>query len=148
MRGKFLPVVLISSAIVLALTLFLAQDNLRQDWNDFTESIDIHIDNFMYTLSPERSKSISMLEKEQNLKLYVGQPFIDFSQSDWNKFWDILYGVYPVDYPENERLPARVRQLKRPEMEEKLKDLYPNPFGNFQQQHWQQFWQMIFGKKA
>lgn len=148
MPRKHLAWIGICFGVVLALTLFLSQENLREDWNDFTESMDIHIDNFMYTLNPERSKSISMMEKEQNLKLYVGQPFIDFSQSDWDKFWGILYGVYPVDYPENERLPARARQLKRPEMEEKLKEWYPSPFGNFQQEHWQQFWQIIFGKKA
>ena len=134
--------------VVLALTLYLSQENLREDWNDFMESIDIHKDNFMYTLSPERSKSLSMMEKEQNLKLYAGQPFIDFRQSDWDKFWGILYGVYPVDYSENERLPARARQLNRIEMEEKLKDWYPAPFGNFQQQHWQQFWELALGKKA
>lgn len=148
MPRKLLAWIGICFGVVLALTLFLSRENLREDWNDFTEGVDIHIDNFMYTLNPERSKSISMLEKEQNLKLYVGQPFIDFRQSDWDKFWGILYGVYPMDYSENERLPARVRQLKRPEMEEKLKDWYPAPFGNFQQQHWQQFWQIIFGKKA
>lgn len=148
MRGKFFPGMLIFFAIVLVLTLLLAQDNLRRDWNDFMEGIDIHIDNFMYTFSPKRSKSISMLEKEQNLKLYVGQPFIDFSQSDWDKFWDILYGIYPLDYSQNSRLPARVRQLKPAEMEEKLKEWYPKPFGYFQPQHWQQFWQIAFGKKA
>lgn len=148
MRAKFSPKLLIFLAIVLALTLFFAQGNLRQDWDDFAQGIDIHIENFMYALNPERSKPISILEKEQGLKVYVGEPFIDFSQSDWSEFWNILYGAYPMDYPENERLPPRVRQLNYSEMEEKLKEWHPNPFSYFQAEHWQQFWKIAFGKKA
>lgn len=148
MRKKVLPRILIFFGVILAITLFLAQGNLREDWGDLIESANIHIDNFFYTLNPGRSRPISTLEKEQGLKLYAGRPFIDFGKPDWDKFWDILYGVYAVDYLENERLPPRAAQLTYAQMEARLKEWHPQPFAYFQDEHWRQFWQIVFGKKS
>ncbi len=134
--------------IVFALALYLSQRNLRQDWDDLLETADVLMDNFNYSLRPERSRSISAIEQETKLKSFVGEPFLSFQQSDWDKFWNILYGAYPLDYSDNRRLPPRVRQLNYPEMEAKLKEFSPNPFSYFQEEHWRQFWPIVFGKKA
>ncbi|MEK6568433.1 MAG: hypothetical protein AABZ27_06845 [Candidatus Omnitrophota bacterium] len=142
------PKILIVFGIALAFMLYLARVNLRQDWNDLSESVEIWIDNFNRGLSPDRSRPISTLSKEEELKMYVGAPFLDFQASDWDKFWNIVYGLFPVDYSENERLPPRSRHLTNPEMQEKLKELYPSPFGYFQDEHWEQFWRIIFKTKA
>jgi hypothetical protein len=148
MPKSFTPRIFIVFGIILALMLFFAQKNLQEDWDDLLESLSIYIDNFFYGLNPKRSPPVSTLEKETGLKSYVGEPFISFSKSDWDGFWNILYGVFPRDYPDNERLPPRVRQLTLPEMEEELRKRYPHPFSYFQDEHWQQFWQILFGKKA
>lgn len=142
------PKILIVFGIALAFIIYSARTGLRQDWNDLVESVNIWMDNFNRAFSPVRSRPISTLQKEEELKMYVGAPFLGFQGSDWEKFWNIVYGLFPIDYPENERLPPRTRQLTNPEMQEKLKELYPSPFSSFQDQHWQQFWQIIFKSKA
>ena len=142
------PKILIVFGIALAFMLYLARINLRQDWNDLVETVNIWIDNFNRGFSPGRSRPISTLQREEELQMLVGPPFRDFQSLDWDKFWNVIYGLFPVDYPENERLPPRARQLTNPEMQEKLKELYPSPFSYFQDQHWQQFWQIIFKKKS
>lgn len=144
---SFLPKLLILFGVALAFMLYFSKRNLKEDFNAFVENVNVFVDNISYSLNPERSKSISTLEKETNLKYYVGEPFISFRKADWDKFWDILYGIFPVDYSEDERVSPRARQLKYAEMESRLKEWYPNPFSYFQEQHWQQFWQIIFGKK-
>lgn len=146
-HSSFLPKLLILFGIALAFMLYFANRNLREDFDALVENAEIFIDNLSYTMSPERSKSISTLEKETNLKYYVGEPFISFRKADWDKFWDILYGIFPVEYPEDERIAPRIKQLNYSQMETRLKEWYPNPFSYFQDQHWQQFWQIIFGKK-
>ncbi len=143
-----MPKIFIVFGVVLAFMLFFAQKNLREDWDDLLDGFGINIDNFFYGLNPERSRPVSTLEKETSLKSYVGEPFISFSKSDWDDFWNILYGVFPRDYPDNERLPPKLRQLTTLEMEAELKKRYPSPFSYFQDSHWQQFWQILFGKKA
>ena len=148
MRLNPWPKILILLGILLAGGLYFSRENLRRDWDDLVSAVGIQIDNFGYPLKAERSRPVSSLELETNLKSYVGEPFISFSQSDWEKFYDILYNGYPVEYSENERLPPRVRQLNYGEMEERLGREFPNPFSQFQDQHWKQFWPIVFGKKA
>jgi len=148
MRVRLLPKLLILAGVVLTVGLYYSRENLRLDWEDLVELVNIQIDNFSYPFNAERSRPVSSLETETNLNSNVGEPFISFSKSQWDKFWDILYGAYPVDYSDNERLPPRVRQLNYPEMEEKLAQAFPQPFAYFQEEHWKQFWPMVFGKKA
>ena|SRR3989338_2127684 len=142
------PKILIVFGIALAFILYSAKDNLQKDWDDLVETINIRVDNFNRGFSPQRSRPITTLQIEEDLKMSVGPPFRDFQGSDWDKFWNLIYGLFPVDYPENERLPPRARQLTYPEMQEKLKKLYPSPFSYFQDEHWKQFWQIIFKKKS
>ena len=148
MQRSFWPKILILAGIALACILFFARDNLKDDLGDIVDSAGILIHNFQYGLSPERSKPNTAIDKEESLKSFVGEPFTTFRRPDWDEFWNILYGIFPVDYSENERLPVKVRQLNYSEMEAKLKEAYPAPFTYFQDQHWQQFWQIVFGKKA
>lgn len=148
MKFNLWPKLFILAGILLAAVLYFSKDNLRQDWNDLIETVSIQADNFSYPLRAQRSPPISALELQANLKSYVGEPFISFSGAEWKDFYNILYGAYPIDYSDNERLPAKVRQLNYSEMEEKLSETFPNPFRNFQEQHWKQFWPIAFGKKA
>lgn len=142
------PKVLILCGVTLVFIFYRAKGNLKEDWKDFADAIAIHIDNLKYTLNPERAKSITTIEKEESLKSFVGDPFIHFSRQDWDEFWNVLYGVFPLEYPENKRLPPFVRQFTYSEMESKLRELYSKPFAYFQDEHWRQFWGIVFGKKA
>jgi hypothetical protein len=148
MKFSLKPTLLISFGVIFALTLYFARGNLRQDWDDLVETFDIILNNFTSQFNLERSRPINPIDKEENLKMVIGQPFLGFRRVDWEEFWNTLYGVFPLDYSDNERLPPRSRQLTYPEMEKRLKKLYPTPFSYFQDEHWQQFWQVIFGKKA
>jgi len=147
-RLNLWPKLLIVCGIILVFVLYSARENLRQDWDDLLESVRIVMDNFIYSMNPERAKGVTTLENEENLKAYVGEPFRSFRSSDWQKFWNVIYGVYPIDYSQNRRLPPRARQLGYAEMEARLKELYSAPFGYFKEEHWQQFWPLVLGKKA
>lgn len=148
MRLNLWPKLLIVCGIILVFVLYSTRENLRYDWDDLVENARIVRDNFIYSMNPERAKGITTLEEEVNLKTYVGEPFRSFRSSDWQEFWNVIYGVYPIDYSQNQRLAPRARQLTYPEMEARLKELYPNPFGYFKEEHWQQFWSVVLGKKA
>lgn len=148
MRLNFWPKPLIVCGIILVFILYTARENLRYDWDDLIENARIVMDNLVYSMNPERAKGITSLEKEENLKSYVGEPFKRFRSSDWQEFWNVIYGVYPIEHSQNRRLPPSVRQLSYPEMEARLKELYPAPFGYFKEEHWQQFWPVVLGKKA
>ena len=148
MRISWKPKILIFSGIMLAFTIYVMRDNLRKDCDDLIETFDIILNNFSSRFNLERSRPINPIDKEENLKMLLGRPFIHFKRADWEEFWEILYGVFPVDYSDNQRLPPRSRQLTYSEMEERLKRLYSTPFDYFQDEHWQQFWQTVFGKKA
>ncbi|TAM42638.1 hypothetical protein EPN54_01025, partial [bacterium] len=55
----------------------------------------------LYDLNFEfkRHRPLSLLERETELKLYIGDPFRDFSRSDWEKFWNLIYGIFPKNGP-------------------------------------------------
>lgn len=148
MRLNIWPKLLIACGIILASALYFARENLRNDLDDLLESARIVMDNFSYSMNPERAKGFITLKEEEDLKAYLGEPFSSFRSSDWQKFWDVIYGVYPLDYSQNRRLPPRVRQLNYAEMQARLKELYHNPFGYFTEEHWQEFWPLVLGKKA
>ncbi len=148
MRISLWQSIIIIACVILVLVFYCARNNLQQDWDDLVETVSISARNFFYPFNPERAKFVSSFEKEEKLKSSIGEPFKSFNQSDWDTFWEVLYGAYPLDYSENSRLPAKVRQLTYSEMEAKLKELYPDPFSYFQDEHWRQFWQVVFGKKT
>lgn len=139
---------LILIGIALAFILYYARDNLQKDWSDLVEGTNITVDNFFYSFSPERSMPINIIDRQEKLKALIGEPFTRYKKPEWEAFWQVIYGVYPVEYSENVRLPPKSRQLTVTEMQEKLKEAFPMPFQYFQGQHWQEFWNIIFDKKT
>src|SRR3989338_6401170 len=112
------------------------------------EKAKIHCENFFFQASsrPERRRPVSLLVKETELKLYVGEPFKDFSDEEWEKFWGLIYEGYPREAPEKEGLTYRFRQLTHEEIAAELMELYPLEFSFFQDEHWQIFFGILFGK--
>lgn len=94
----------------------------------------------------KRRRPVSLLERETELQLYIGEPFRDFNKQDWEWFWDLLYGVFPKDAPEREGLPKKYRQLTTGEIADQLIERYPQPFFNFTESNWQMFFQVAFKK--
>lgn len=150
MRGKrLLPKVLLIAGI-LALFLILKYQNALKETRLFNlEKARIHFDNFFYFAGskPQRKRPVALEQKETELKLYVGEPFRDFSSEDWKSFWDLVYGARPKDDPEKPGLPRRVRQLTADEIAAELISLYPAPFVFFSEAHWESFFGIIFKKR-
>ena len=94
----------------------------------------------------KRQRPLSLLERETELKLYIGEPFRDFNRSDWEKFWNITYGIFPKSNPKQPGLVGKRRQLTEDEIAYELKEMYPQPFAYFQQEHWKIFFGIVLKK--
>lgn len=107
-----------------------------------------YVDYISYDLNFQfkRSRPLSLLQMETELKLYIGQPFRDFSRKDWEKFWNIIYGIYPKTDPKEPGLVSKRRQLTEDEIVYELRNMYPQPFTYFREEHWKMFFSIIFKK--
>lgn len=149
MRFKRIPPKILLIVGFLALYLILKyQSSIKEFWSFNLEKIKIYFDNFFSAQGSglERRRPLSLIEKETELKLYVGQPFIDFEEKDWKEFWNLIYGVFPGEIPEKPGLPKRVRQLTENEIAFELMSLYSNPFVYFKEEHWRIFFSIILKK--
>lgn len=90
---------------------------------------------------PQRRRPVSLLKKETELKLYIGEPFRDFTQKDWDGFWELIYGVFPEEAPLKQRLPKKMVQLTFDAIAFELMSRYPEPFAYFKEEHWK----ILFG---
>ena len=142
---KILPkALLLAGFLVLALAIRY-QNNIKELWSFNIEKLNIYFYNTFYQSNsePKRKPSLSLINKEAELKLYIGVPFTGFDEADWQKFWDIIYEAYPLASPEREGLPNKVRQLTEGEIKDRLASKYPTPFGYFKDNHWQTFFSII-----
>lgn len=145
---RHLPKIFIALGF-LSLILIIAQQNYIKDtWSFNLDKIKTHMDNFFYGTSPEvkRRRPISTAQKEVELKLYVGEPFKSFSYSQWRNFWNLIYGAFEKGEPLRAGLPKRMRQLTEEEIVAELISRYPMPFSYFKSNHWQMFFEIVFGK--
>ena len=145
---RILPKILLIAGFLALYLILKYQTSIKEFWSFNLEKIKIYFDNFFSAQGSglERHRPLSLIEKETELKLYVGQPFIDFSQKDWREFWNLIYGVFPEKTPEKPGLPKRVRQLTTDETAFELMSLYPNPFSYFKEEHWRIIFSIILRK--
>jgi hypothetical protein len=110
----------------------------------------VYVDNFFYFAKSgvKRRPPITLIERETELKLYIGAPFKDFTRRDWNEFWNLVYGAFLKENPEDTNLPKKMRQLTEEEIAQKLTSFYPMPFSFFQERAWQSFFQILFKNEA
>ena len=94
----------------------------------------------------KRNRPLSLLERETELKLYIGEPFRDFDRNDWGKFWNIIYGIFPKTDPKQPGLVGKRRQLTEDEIAYQVERAYPQPFTYFREEHWKMFFGIIFKK--
>jgi hypothetical protein len=147
-RRSALPKVLLFLGFVGLFLVFKYQSALQSSWGGVLEKVKIYFDNFFYQSPvPKRYPPLSFLEQETELKLYIGDPFRDFIQSEWDEFWKIIYGTFPDEESRQPGMPARMRQLTTDEIAYKLTQNYPQPFAYFKDSHWQLFFGIALKKK-
>lgn len=141
---KFLLVAGFLSLSIIIIYQVRIKDFLRVNYDKTKE----YIDYISYDLNFEfkRHRPLSLLERETELKLYIGEPFRDFNRSDWEKFWNIIYGIFPKAGPKEPGLVSKRRQLTEDEITYELMKTYPQPFTYFREEHWKMFFSIIFKK--
>ena len=135
--------------IFIGLVLFLIvtqREKAEYVLNNFSRVASLISANIQMSFDPPRKFVGNRMQKEDALKMYIGEPFISFKPADWEKFWNIIYGVYPTENAEGPSFIPIYRQLDQGEMQAKLSRKYPNPFSYFQDPQWEQFWKMIFSR--
>ena len=110
--------------------------------NSLIYSIKIFSHNIKNEIQPLRKKPLSLLPQQEKLKQFIGEPFISFSDADWEEFWNIIYGYTEITTSYG----TITRQRTLEEIQEELIYLYGNPFKYFEKQHWESFWSIIFSK--
>lgn len=147
---RFLPKILLLFGFLLLILVIKYPGEIQSLSKDIIflnfERLKIYFNNFFYYIGsqPKRKPPLSLLTKETELRLYIGEPFKSFSQNDWDKFWNLIYGVFPKEHPERQGLPKKLRQLTQDEIIYELSSSYPQQFANFRQQHWEIFFGIIF----
>ncbi|MDD5045022.1 MAG: hypothetical protein PHG51_05735, partial [Candidatus Omnitrophica bacterium] len=132
------------------LVLFLMvtqKDKLEYALSNFSRVISLVTTNIQTQMDPPRKFVGNRMQKEDSLKMYVGEPFMSFGVRDWEEFWKIIYGVYSKENPEGPSFIPLCRQLDQEEMQQELSVKYPNPFSYFQDAQWEAFWKMIFSRQ-
>lgn len=146
--NKFLPKILLIFGILALILIIKYQNSVKETFSYNLEKLRIHLDNFFYQTNsePKRQPPISLLQKETELKLYIGEPFRDFDRNEWNEFWSFVYGAFPKERPKREGLPNKLRQLTLDEIASALISRYPDPFSYFKENHWKLFFDIILKK--
>lgn len=137
-KKRLFPRLILPLGFVVLFLVVKYQVQLKDFFVFAVDSAKIHYDNLFYSASSEakRHSPVSLVERETELKLYIGEPFRSFNQSDWNWFWRLIYGAFPRGEPEREGLPKKMRQLNFDEIASELMKRYPEPFTYFKDEHW------------
>ena len=106
----------------------------------FKDKIRIGYNNLRDSMVTSRRRPLSTMELEEYLKSNLAVPFANFSQDDWEWFWQLLYAKVTDD---SSGWPKRKVQRTRQEIQDILTDYYYQPFGFFKEEQWRIFWQDI-----
>jgi hypothetical protein len=144
MRGKKAVLIIVGWAVLVTALLTCLQiakhpgmRRLRENLKDKFTTI---ISNFSDRGLIWRRRPITTIDLEENLKVNLAVPFREFSEEDWDWFWELMYEKYPK---EGVGWLKRKRQLDRQEIESILTNYYYQPFGSFREEQWGIFWQHI-----
>ncbi len=145
---KILPKILIIFGFLALFMIVSYRSAIKEKLTFQFEKLKTHTDNFFFKSGPgmQRRPPLSLLQRETELRLYIGEPFNSFSEKQWQEFWDVIYEAYPRGAPEKEGLPRKMRQLTEDEIAFELIELYPRPFANFREGHWRIFFGIVLKK--
>jgi hypothetical protein len=139
---RVLPKILLPLGFILLFVLIRYQAPIKEFWKFNLQRITIPVDDFLSSGDLERNPPMSILQKETELKMYIGRPFKDFSHSQWRDFWKLIYGTFPLEEV-GKGLPKRQRQLTQEEIKEQLASVYPQPFAYFEEEQWKVFFGLL-----
>lgn len=145
-KGSIIVKLILAVCFLSLLFIVSIHKNIKIDIMDFFDGIKINAGNAEREIFPERKRPFSLVRQETELKLLLPNPFVNFSRQEWEEFWNLIYGLYGYDVPENPRLPYIQRQLNLQELEGLLKTKY-EIFKQFQGQHWEEFWKIVLHQK-
>lgn len=145
---RLLPKILLVAGFLSLLFIIKYQGQIKDLLGVNLDKAKDYVDYVSYDLNYEakRHRPVSLLVRETELKLYIGEPFRDFNKSDWEKFWNIIYGVFPKGDLERPGLVSKRRQLTEDEITYELMKMYPQPFTYFRENHWKMFFGIISKK--
>ena len=117
MGNRYFAKILISSLIILIVVIFLNQASIRNAFQNSSSFLETAKDNFSSQFDKKRSAPITLIEKEENLKIFMGALVHNFTQEDWDNFWVIIYGMQERE-SDNPFLPKQLYQYayKKPRM--------------------------------
>ena len=146
--NSFLPKIFLGIGFIFLFLVITYQKPINEWWSLQTERLKIHSDNFFYQVEREggRKRPLSLIQKETELKLYIGEPFRSFKYRDWAYFWDLIYGGFYKEITGSPDLPKKKRQLTFDEIAIELMSRYPQPFAFFRDTHWKVLFGVISSK--
>ncbi|MEK6727676.1 MAG: hypothetical protein AABY28_03250 [Candidatus Omnitrophota bacterium] len=147
-KRRIIPKVLLPLGFLVLFLTVKYQQTLKDFWVFAVESAEIHFNNLFYQADSEteRHRPVSLIETETELKLYIGEPFRNFNQRDWDEFWRLIYAGFLRGAPPREGLPNKMRQLTLDEIASELMKRYPEPFTYFKDEHWKMFFGTVLKK--
>lgn len=145
---SFLPKLLLVGGFLSLFLIIIYQNQIKDFLKLGCDKAGRYVDHVSYDLNleVERRRPLSLIKEETELKLYIGEPFRDFGMSEWKEFWNVIYGIFSKTDPEEPGLVGKRRQLTKDEIISELKEMYPQPFDYFQENHWDMFFRIIFKK--
>jgi len=126
---------------------FLFSETIREKITFQYKKIKTYTDNFSAADNPQVTRRIRPthpVSQEMKLASSFGEPFASFTLEDWDEFWSMIYGAYPVGEPQEPGLPNTMRQLSEEELMVELVERYQKPFVNFKSRHWKGFFSIVF----
>ncbi|MCM8787791.1 MAG: hypothetical protein NC935_07075 [Candidatus Omnitrophica bacterium] len=90
-------------------------------------------------ISPQKTRTLTFIEKETYLRMFAPATFGNFTDRDWQEFWSIIYE--PIGDKQGKFTVKRYRT--KDEIEAELINRYPNPFAFLRGEHWRMFWNDI-----
>jgi hypothetical protein len=115
------------------------QGNVKKFLKEVSQLITTKKKNIKMDIAPSRKKKVTFIDKESILRQYIPWVFGEFNDSDWKRFWGLIYD--PVSDTSSKY--GQKRYHTRDEIEGYLIENYSNPFSNFSQTQWQDFWNII-----
>jgi len=142
--NRILPKIFLVIGVCLLLLIVKYQDLIKEKASFYVQNVRITFGNSLYKGSAEgeRHRPFSLAKKEAELQLYMGDPFRGFGVREWDVFWNIIYGGFPLE-PAGKGLPNKMRQLTEEEIADKLQSIYPQPFDYYKPQHWKALFNII-----
>jgi len=146
-RNKLIVRLMLLTGFMLLAFVYIYQKSIKSFLQFNLHKTQVVVGNFIPDASAPgfRSRSLSTLVKETELKLYFSEPFKSFSKGEWMRFWKIFYGEFPREYI-GEGLPKKNRQLTTDEIIQELITLYPDIFSRYQNTHWESLFRVILKK--